>query len=215
MKRILTLTILIFCLFVLNAQDNYFFVFLKTNPDKEVLPEAEVEAIQSAHLKNIERLWKEGKLPVAGPFEGGGGLFIFNTETIEEAKELLETDPAVKAGRFKLEIYPFEIYYGSICGVGEEYEMLGRMFFRLKIDGDGKMAPDEIDRLICKTFEQFSTTHSRILGASFGGENGGIWILHGESEPVIQLLESSNEIKEAGISYELKTLWIAEGIFCE
>ena len=52
-----------------------------------------------AHLKNITRLAKEGKPVVAGSFLDDGdirGIYIFDVETIEEAKALTETDPAIK-----------------------------------------------------------------------------------------------------------------------
>jgi uncharacterized protein YciI len=65
------------------------------------------------HLSNINRLANEGKLVIAGPYINGGenrGLFIFNVETIEEAKALTETDPAVKAGVFRVELTQ---WYGS------------------------------------------------------------------------------------------------------
>ncbi len=38
------------------------------------------------------------------------GLFIFNVATVEEARKLVETDPAVKAGVFIAELTP---WYGS------------------------------------------------------------------------------------------------------
>ena len=65
------------------------------------------------HLKNIQKLAADGKLVVAGPFTDGGtmeGIFIFNVTTIDEAKKLAETDPAVKAGVFEME---YHTWYGS------------------------------------------------------------------------------------------------------
>jgi len=59
------------------------------------------------------KLAKEGKLVLAGPFLDDGdkrGLYIFNVTTIEEAKAIVMTDPAVTAGVFTPE---FTKYYGS------------------------------------------------------------------------------------------------------
>jgi uncharacterized protein YciI len=64
-------------------------------------------------MANINRLAEEGKLIVAGPFEDNGelrGIFVFNVATLEEAKTLTETDPAVQAGRLIMELHP---WYGS------------------------------------------------------------------------------------------------------
>ncbi len=55
----------------------------------------------------------EGKLIVAGPFmddQSIRGIFIFNVSTVEEAKKLTETDPAIKAGALVMELHP---WYGS------------------------------------------------------------------------------------------------------
>lgn len=69
--------------------------------------------LQRAHLDNITRLAEAGKLVLAGPFLDKGavrGIYIFNVETIEEARKLTATDPAIKAGRLKMELRP---WYGS------------------------------------------------------------------------------------------------------
>lgn len=74
----------------------------------EVTPET--QEIQKAHLANIQRLAKDGKIVLAGPFLDDGelrGIFLFKVSSIEEAKELANTDPAVKAGRLKIEIKPW------------------------------------------------------------------------------------------------------------
>lgn len=90
----------------------YVMALLKRGPVK-VTDSAERAHIQMGHLKNIERLATEGKLIVAGPFldqQDIRGIFIFNVETLEEAKALTETDPAIKAGTLEMELHP---WYGS------------------------------------------------------------------------------------------------------
>ncbi|MGI9013391.1 MAG: YciI family protein [Phycisphaerales bacterium] len=90
----------------------YVMAFLKAGPNRSQNAE-EAAALQSAHLANIRRLASEGKLVVAGPFLDDGevrGIYIFNAETIEEARELTATDPAIQAGRLVMELHP---WYGS------------------------------------------------------------------------------------------------------
>jgi len=90
----------------------YVMAFLKAGPNRDQDSVAAVE-LQRAHMANINRMADEGKLAVAGPFLDGGelkGIYIFNVSTIEEAKALTETDPAVKAGRLVMELHP---WYGS------------------------------------------------------------------------------------------------------
>jgi hypothetical protein len=57
-------------------------------------------------LKNIGRLHEMGKIMAAGPFLEDTdlrGIFVFKTATIEEANELTNTDPAVQAGRLRID----------------------------------------------------------------------------------------------------------------
>ncbi len=75
------------------------------------------EAIQKAHIDNINRLAAMKKLVVAGPFGDDGtlrGIFVFKVNTLEEAQELANTDPAVKAGRLALKIRPWEVPDGIL-----------------------------------------------------------------------------------------------------
>ena len=66
--------------------------------------------IQEGHMANINKLYYEGKLKVAGPFGDDGnwrGVFIFDCATKEEVEKLLNTDPAVSSGRLSFEIHPW------------------------------------------------------------------------------------------------------------
>ena len=87
----------------------YIMAFLKTGPTK-IADKAKMAEVQMAHLKNISKLADDGKLVVAGPFMDRGdveGIFIFDVNTIEEAKALTETDPAIRAGVLVMELRPF------------------------------------------------------------------------------------------------------------
>ena len=105
----------------------YVMAFLKAGPNRDQ-GEEEAQTIQLAHRANISRLADEGKLSVAGPFMDDGeirGIFIFNVTTIEEAKALTESDPAIKAGRLVMELHP---WYGSaaLMQVNETHKTLSK-----------------------------------------------------------------------------------------
>ncbi len=93
---------------------SYFFVILKTGNNKTDDKNLISESFRG-HMDNINRLVKENKLIVAGPFgkndKNYRGLFILNNiKTMEEAKDLLQTDPAIKIGLLDFEIFT---WYGS------------------------------------------------------------------------------------------------------
>ena len=88
----------------------FYLVMLRKGPNWSATPTPESKAIQEAHLANIVRLWKEGKMTLAGPLGDDGdlrGIFIFQVATLEEAKSLTDSDPAIKAERLVAEIHPW------------------------------------------------------------------------------------------------------------
>jgi uncharacterized protein YciI len=93
---------------------SYYLIILKTGPnttaDKEL-----INASFRGHMNNINRLVEEGKLIIAGPLGKNEnkyrGIFILNNlKSLEDAKELLKTDLAIKNGLLDYEIYT---WFGS------------------------------------------------------------------------------------------------------
>lgn len=115
--RTIILFIGIFSVSVVMAQSNnskkqedqirrFWFVMLTKGPDRNQ-DSTTAAQIQKAHMSNINRLYHEGKLKVAGPFEDNDkwlGIFIFDCPTREEVEELLKTDLAISSGRLAYEI---------------------------------------------------------------------------------------------------------------
>jgi len=88
---------------------HYVMALLKKGPNRSQ-DSTTAANIQAGHMKNIERMAKEGTLVVAGPFEDDWdvrGIYIFNVATVEEAQKLTATDPAIFAGRLVMELHPF------------------------------------------------------------------------------------------------------------
>jgi uncharacterized protein YciI len=87
----------------------FWLVLLKKGPvrNQDSLTAAK---IQAGHMANITRLYEAGTLKVAGPFAEetlAQGLFIFDCSTKSELELLLQTDPAIKAGRLIADIHPW------------------------------------------------------------------------------------------------------------
>ncbi|HEX2644576.1 MAG TPA: DUF4440 domain-containing protein [Thermoanaerobaculia bacterium] len=95
----------------------YFLALLYKGPAWTPEQTPETARVQEGHMANIRRLAEEGKLTLAGPFEDAGdlrGLFVLDAGSIEEARALCATDPAIQAGRLRAEVYT----WWSAEGVG-------------------------------------------------------------------------------------------------
>jgi uncharacterized protein YciI len=109
---------------------SYVVAILKTGPnDATITDKAKRDELFKGHFGMINRLAKEGKLVMAGPFNDDKriyrGLYVFNVATIEEATKLTETDPSIKAGIFQPE---FIKWYGSagLMMMNEIYEKISK-----------------------------------------------------------------------------------------
>jgi uncharacterized protein YciI len=105
----------------------YVMAFLKKGPNR-TQDSLKAARLQRAHLDNIGKLAEAGKLSLAGPFLDDGelrGIYIFNVATVEEAKKLTETDPAIQEGSLIMELHP---WYGSaaLIKVNELHKKLSK-----------------------------------------------------------------------------------------
>lgn len=96
--------------------EQYFFVMIKTGP-KQDFDSAQKQLLFKGHMDNINKLYYDGILKVAGPFGKNElawrGIFIFDCKTIEEAENYVKTDPTVAVGLFAVDIVP---WYSSPIG---------------------------------------------------------------------------------------------------
>ncbi|MFX0029989.1 MAG: YciI family protein [Candidatus Hermodarchaeota archaeon] len=86
-------------------KQNFYAIIKPYRQDFITNPKEEEEKIMSDHFEYLKSLLKQKKLFLAGPTlipEEPFGLIILETETEEEAKELIKADPSVKAGIQKI-----------------------------------------------------------------------------------------------------------------
>jgi uncharacterized protein YciI len=206
-KYLLPPVLLLFFVLHVNAQE-FHVVFLNKKEDKVHLPEEEVNRLMEGHMANINRLAKEGKLWAAGPFDGGGGLFIFKTSSAEDVHGWIRTDPAVAAGRWDVEILPYVPRSGSVCAVGEYFEMTN--YFFVRYFPAGKEDALEIHR---KYVTAAGMQVDVMAEAGLGEGNGSILVLR--KEPTTEWLQADPSVKAGNLVPNLKKLFIAKGSFCE
>jgi uncharacterized protein YciI len=212
--------IFVFLLMLINqpitAQTpEHIFVFLNKKADKAELPEEEVKKIMDGHMANINRLAKEGKLIAAGPFDGGGGIFIFKSNSIEQVHEWLKTDPGVQANRWNVEVLPYYPRLGSVCAVGESYKMVTYQFIRYT-PNITKYNINQLPLIFNKHHDYLNTLRGSekvITEAIFGDSDGGILVIDGELTQ--EVIEKDPAVMEGLLDVDVKKLWIAKGAFCE
>lgn len=187
---------------------DHVFVFLNSKPDKEKITPEEEEALQSAHLENINKLVLEGKITVAGPFDGGGGIFVLATGKVSEARAWLETDPAVKANQWDIELYPVRFLFGGACLAKEPYVMVSYNFVRVSFINE--IASYKLNREGSDIWEYLYESDKILMAAIFPQSDGGIIVYKGDENNSWFGNNQDEQVKLAQ-----KKLWVAKGSFCE
>jgi len=168
----------------------------------------------AGHLANIERLAVEGKLIAAGPFEGGGGIFIFRSSSQDSVRSWLDTDPGVRTHRWNIEILPFTTRIGAVCSAPKPYHMVVYEFVRYVSDVtkyNVQQAP-EITSKHDQYLKKIAQTGNVVAEGIFG-EDGGILIMSGALQK--EVIEADPAVAEGLYQVQFKTLYIAKGAFCE
>ncbi len=199
----------------LGQTKTYSIVFLNKKHDAEKIDKATNDKLMEGHMANINRLAKEGKLLAAGPFEGGGGLFIFNTTSQEEPESWVSSDPAVQANRWNIEILPYTPRKGLICPVSEPYEMI--LYTLVRFDAI-------VDKFTASTYPGIIRKHDQFVSeikknsnviteAIFGDNEGGILIV--KEEIPTTTFDDDPGVQQGLLNVQMKKLYIAKGSFCE
>ena len=75
------------------------------------------QELQKQHIAHLTRMGEEGRIVVAGPFSDQRdvtmrGACLYRVGSAEEARALAEQDPAVKAGRLRVEVVTWWVEKG-------------------------------------------------------------------------------------------------------
>ena len=88
----------------------YYLVILTTGT-ANITGKSKLDSIFNGHMKNILSLASQNKLVIAGPIGKNDrsyrGIFVLNTDKLEEAQKMVQLDPAVQAKVLAAEYYPW------------------------------------------------------------------------------------------------------------
>ena len=203
---------------IAQTNEDLYFVFLNTNSDKEIPGTENAKALQTGHLENNDLLAKEGKLFANGSLKDGGEIMILHAESLEQAKDFLQSDPAVQANSFTTEVFSMQLAHGNMCSAKPHSEMATYQLIRFKnvaydIDRYSQVAHD--NRVFMSDLQ--SKKKNIVAQAYFNeGQSDGVLILNAESaDAAKKIFKKYKAVKSGDITYEVKTLRIAKGTFCE
>jgi uncharacterized protein YciI len=208
MRSYLIIIGLIFTIQSYGQDYNNVIVFLNSKPDKEEITAEAEEELQKAHRENIGKLVDEGKLIVAGPFDGGGGIFVLTTDEVSIARAWLDSDPAIKANRWDIELYPIKYLHGGACLAKEPYEMVNYSFVR--VDQINEIANYKSKQAGNDIWESLVDDKSILMVGVFPQRDGGIIVYTGK-----EITSWFGKNQDEQVSLAQKKLWVAKGSFCE
>ncbi|HET8590401.1 MAG TPA: YciI family protein [Nakamurella sp.] len=99
--------------------NRYTLTLLLLRDDAPVLTEEQESALQDAHMAHLSLLHERGELLAAGPVLGAPdrnlrGFGIYRGD-VDRVRTLTESDPAVRAGRYRTEAHPWMVPAGIVA----------------------------------------------------------------------------------------------------
>lgn len=103
------------------ALDTYECIVLYPGPAGRALEEATVQRLQAEHLQHIQALQERAVILVAGAVDGPArmpdppcGFGLSQTGSVADVRALVEADPAVQAGLYRVDVMTFLTPAGSL-----------------------------------------------------------------------------------------------------
>ena len=99
--------------------DTYELVVLRAPAGRPELDSEATEALQRQHLGHLTAMKEAGHLKVAGPLDdqpedSWRGICIYQVGRLDEARRLAESDPAVRAGRLRVDVMTWYTRKGAL-----------------------------------------------------------------------------------------------------
>lgn len=128
-------------------------------------------------------------------------MFIMKMGSVEEVWDSLNTDPAVRANRFRIEALPMSMGHGGVCEPIEPAEMVTYAFLRHEWEGMDSSSFDGVDSLLAVI--------------NFADDRGGVILLSTIGEEKTRKVLHKVLAIHPEATHTLRRLWVGKGSFCE
>jgi uncharacterized protein YciI len=109
--------------------ESFELVLLWRSAEAPDLDEKTLDQLQAGHIAHMARLREEGQIVTNGPVlnqpdETLRGFAIYQTGSLDRARELAEQDPSVRAGRLRVDVMTWWAPAGTMVkpGVAVDHE---------------------------------------------------------------------------------------------
>jgi uncharacterized protein YciI len=211
----------------------YQFGLIRKGPKWTPEQTPETRKIQEGHMANINRLAESGSLVAAGPVEAAEGsdlrgIFVFKGVSRDEAQKLADSDPAVQAGRLRLEFLDFVGTAGIGRRYAEESAKAGAAFkaemvkYQLVLFKPGRhfqpgeQAENATLSQVRRTWMENLLKQGQVLLAgpfTGGGAYTGLFVLNVPSREAAEtVMKEDPTVKTNRATYEVHGWWVAKGV---
>ncbi|OKI75090.1 YciI family protein [Micromonospora sp. CB01531] len=103
------------------ALDTYECIVLYPGPSGRALPEETVQRLQAEHQEHMQALLRRGIVLIDGSVDGPArepdppiGFGLARTGSVDDVRTVMEADPAVQAGLYRVDVLTFLCPAGSL-----------------------------------------------------------------------------------------------------
>jgi uncharacterized protein YciI len=200
----------------------YWWMFFVSGDNRTPLAKEEAERMQKAHIANMERLGKEGKALMGGPFGDRTrlrGIVVLTVKSREDVIAEFKDDPYVQAGRLEIEAYRWSTEKLALGKPEEPFKLQETQFVLLK---KGPNWTDEATEQVNRD-QEAHLKHIRAMQAAgdlalagplqdAGDLRGLLLFRTNDAEKVEKLLAEDPHIRSGRLVAERHPLYVGRGL---
>ena len=206
--------------------ESFWWVYFVRGKGREAYSEERLEKMQSRHIENLERIWKEGKSIVGGSFAGDSprrGIVVMKNDAFKDKDSVLREfsgDPFVESGLLKVQVYNWWTKKGALHEVREDAKIKQCVFVIYNRPDDRPEFDDDFSEKTQAAhlayIGEMQEKHRLLIAGPFedAGAMSGILIFdRTDLDEVKKIVGADPWVVAGGLTAEYLTLSVALGAF--